>query len=402
VEEPAPAPPREAVEAGAPEAERARVLLERAYSLRKDGDLAGALACCEQALQARPDSAAAHSLRAQLYVAQGRRDLAILEYERVLELNPDSVADRILLDELRGAGPPAGQPQIVMAGERPPVFRARDLAAAAFAGAALMALGGLLALQFVPRAHLSPPQTTVPSGAALGTSSPTNGAPQAALTNATASGNEPKTTFVYPPAKPAETQIVYVPAPPRVSGSGTIAAQRVRTAETNRADEIAETGGRVRLPSESVEVQRTGEGAYIIPVGSKTPSETGKAPDKAAGTNSIRLTPDQADATTGARPAASDARSYIALGDEQKAKEQYTQAIAAYRKALPIAGDETGYVCQRIAVCYESRGDRSAAKKFYEDAVSAFQKLEAAGRLTEAARSAMNACELGIKTCDNG
>src|SRR5262245_48764648 len=92
----------EAFERALPEEEQVGALLERAYRLRKAGNVPGAIALCEEALRLRPDSTSAHSLLGQLYELEGERDLAVREYERVLQLNPGSIADRVKLDALRG------------------------------------------------------------------------------------------------------------------------------------------------------------------------------------------------------------------------------------------------------------------------------------------------------------
>ena len=84
-----------------PEDERTMALLERAYSLRKSGDLDGAIILCEQSLRLHTESTSTHSLLGQLYEEKGNRAAAIGEYERVLALNPGSIADRVKLDELR-------------------------------------------------------------------------------------------------------------------------------------------------------------------------------------------------------------------------------------------------------------------------------------------------------------
>src|SRR3954468_21875645 len=53
----------EAFDRALPEEEQVSALLERAYRLRKAGDLAAAAALCEDALLLKPDSTSAHSLR---------------------------------------------------------------------------------------------------------------------------------------------------------------------------------------------------------------------------------------------------------------------------------------------------------------------------------------------------
>ena len=156
-----------------PEDEQTMALLERAYGLRKSGDLDGAVALCEQSLRLRSDSTSTHSLLGQLYEEQGNRVAAIGEYERVLALNPGSIADRVKLDELRarenGIGS-EGRPhaRVLMSdSHRSPVFdTSRFTSVGVTVG--LLVLGGLVAMQFRP--HTSPvttPLTTPTSNPVL-------------------------------------------------------------------------------------------------------------------------------------------------------------------------------------------------------------------------------------------
>ena len=54
-----------------PDDEQATALLERAYHLRKTGDLAGAIALCHEVLELKPASTTAHGLLGQLYEQNG-------------------------------------------------------------------------------------------------------------------------------------------------------------------------------------------------------------------------------------------------------------------------------------------------------------------------------------------
>src|SRR5689334_4665850 len=81
--------------------ERVRKLLLEAYTKYEAKDLDAAVAICAEALELRPDSTDAHSLMSTLHEKKGDRDIAISEREKVLELNPGSIADREKLDELR-------------------------------------------------------------------------------------------------------------------------------------------------------------------------------------------------------------------------------------------------------------------------------------------------------------
>lgn len=85
------------------------------WQIYSRGDLNEALARVQKVLEQVPDSSSAHSLLALIYerkadnlFQQGRHDeareqlkLAVAEYEKIIDLNPDSVADREKLATLR-------------------------------------------------------------------------------------------------------------------------------------------------------------------------------------------------------------------------------------------------------------------------------------------------------------
>lgn len=93
--------------------ERVREMLMLAYQRYETGDLEAAIKTCQQALDERPDSTDAHSLMSTLYEKQGEREKAIAERERVLALNPGSIADREKLDELRDGKSPVKAGRII-------------------------------------------------------------------------------------------------------------------------------------------------------------------------------------------------------------------------------------------------------------------------------------------------
>ena len=128
--------------------EQINALLERAYRLRKAGDIPGALALCNEILELRPTSTSAHSLLGQLYELSGDRQRAIAAYERVLEINPGSIADRVKLDELRDqtTSSAGSRPHIVLADRNMGRQDSRGMLAVAAYACGLMVLGGAAAL----------------------------------------------------------------------------------------------------------------------------------------------------------------------------------------------------------------------------------------------------------------
>lgn len=84
------------------DSEQVRGLLEEAFHAYEQGRLEEAQERCYQVLAKHPDSTSAHSLLALIYENQGDIPRAIREYQIVLEINPDSPADRASLARLQG------------------------------------------------------------------------------------------------------------------------------------------------------------------------------------------------------------------------------------------------------------------------------------------------------------
>lgn len=82
-------------------------LLDRAFDLSEQGDIVGAIMACREALAENPESVSGHSFLGLLYERQGEKEKAILQYEKVLELNPESTVDRENLYRLRTAMHPS-------------------------------------------------------------------------------------------------------------------------------------------------------------------------------------------------------------------------------------------------------------------------------------------------------
>jgi tetratricopeptide (TPR) repeat protein len=86
----------------ADDSEQVRGWLEEAFQAYEQGRLEEARERCYQVLGRHPESTSAHSLLALIYENQGDIPRAIREYQIVLEINPDSPADRASLARLLG------------------------------------------------------------------------------------------------------------------------------------------------------------------------------------------------------------------------------------------------------------------------------------------------------------
>ena len=293
----------EAYDRALPMEEQIDALLERAYRLRKSGELSAAVALCEEALHLNSDSTSVHSLLGQIHEQQGKREAAIHEYERVLQLNPGSIADRVKLDELRGDGLPTplhprSAPHIVVADRADrslPNPNGRQMLGIAGVAGVFMLLGGLLTLQFhtrqeksgvrptggisrnnavsggdAPQTDASPGVTSsTGAGVSSGTSAPAKIGTAIAV-NSRDSGPTRSADTVAPPSANSSQPPIYIrEPPPRVVyiERGTASAAPVR----RKAVGLPNMGNGNTQPAsdtgdERVRLSDSGGGQYIIPI----------------------------------------------------------------------------------------------------------------------------------------
>jgi hypothetical protein len=106
--------------------------------------VADARLTCQSALALRGQSSAAHSLLGLIYEKEGRRADAIREFQIVLQLNPDSNADRAHLERLQNGPPPKATPLAGwMQDRRRPLLAGILTASVVMIGGLWMAAGAL-------------------------------------------------------------------------------------------------------------------------------------------------------------------------------------------------------------------------------------------------------------------
>ncbi|HZO89817.1 MAG TPA: tetratricopeptide repeat protein [Chthonomonadaceae bacterium] len=415
-----------------PEDEQVSALLERAYRARSGGDMAAAIALCEEALRLRPESTSAHSLLARLFEQSGLREDAIRELEAVLRLNPGSIADRVKLDELRDGRAPARHqivsPNVALLDSRRGPIGPHWSAMVGVAALAI-ALGGLYALlgrshptvvrispaPVVPAANANPAVGVAQSDGKNDTSSKPPAAAEKAEANAPNS-----LAYYFPPPYYASPLL----APTRVSGRAqreTAEAPRpalgirhlaaIHANPVSRPTGASRGGAHILLPGEG---GADDSQPYIIRVtdegskgrGGTDAAATGPAKGSSAkeGENNpppvIKISQGPAGNDGGAtRPVSGESHSLMAMAADLKLKGNYNAAIDAYRRALPTAGDDSGLIYQQIAVCYQQKGDKHSAIANYQSAINEYQKLIDGGRRTDRARDGIRVCERGIKLC---
>lgn len=402
-----------------PEDDQLTALLERAYRARKDGDRLGAIAICLEALKLRPLSTSCHSLLGQLYEQGGERDLAILEYERVLELNPGSIADRVKLDELKGEVPALvtekrQTPQIVLADRgkatAPPDYR---IPAFIMAAAALMILGGIFTMQFL--AHQREISRTTAANQY-------NNGRGAANTNSAqpVTGNQQTGAS---PEQQASQQ-----SGPQGNGFSLFSGQGqqpiiIQTPTYTRPPDLVYSPGPGSTPQTARQLVDKSAGATDPDVGSEHVHLSGlKGDDGASGVGSLNgnataqpnkndkvsLSPGNASGGTQApavgtdtSTSSSESHKNMARADLLAVQGQYKPAGTIYLQALDGAGEDTAYVYRRAAWCFEKAGEKTTAVNCYHHGIDEAQKLLASGKQVEHARNLIRECETGIKVCSN-
>jgi Tfp pilus assembly protein PilF len=432
----------EAFDRALPEAEQVTALLERAYRLRKANDLPGAIALCNEVLDIRPDSTTAHGLLGQLYEQNGERDRAVEQYERVLQLNPGSIADRVKLDDLRNGSPRPQQtrnimPKVVIVDPNGAPLRG-VIAWGAVALAALLILSGA-ALAIVFNRHNPekqadartfgyPPKTnrtdertatseSRPGGTvATGSRGPNGGGQGAAISTGSgfsAANNGPTYGFpapaiqyggppvmVFPPQGGVQRQPVSSPSAPSGGARRTLKTgtppERVPTdGDIQDSQRVVlnvsdgSNGGDAHNPT--IRISKPNAGAP----GSKPGSNP--APDPGSSMK-IREHPGAVDNSNATAPT-SESNAMIAVGQEKLNKMDYSGAIIAFGKALGGANDEIGYVYQKMAESYQALNENKSALSMYEKARDEYKKLMTAGRQIDRATEGIRVCQNGITIC---
>lgn len=410
----------EAYDRALPDEEQVLALLERAYRRRKENNLAAAIALCEEALRLRPESTSAHSMLAQLYEQNGDVEKAIPELEYVLRMNPGSIADRVKLDEMRDGVRP--RPSKVVSSRIALVEpEAGSLTRMVLSGGGIVAVIVLAVMttyvmmrlnQPAPQPNNGPSRNAWQPGGTATANQPgaadrtgTDNAGQVASAKLESDANSIINPFsAVPPfySYPSQPQYPanYRYPPPSGYQRPDADVRRVADNPTKRRNSGPQStpGVRVHLNGEGGDVD-PGENV-IVPVNSKTSvTKNGSGSKKTndlSGGNIVEPMRMDKSAGTGAGP---EARGLIALAADKKLKEDYTAAITAYRKALPTAGDDSGFIYQQIAFCYQRKGEKSSAISNYQSAINEYKRLVDSGRQVDKAKDGIRVSERGINVC---
>jgi tetratricopeptide (TPR) repeat protein len=438
----------EAFDRALPESEQVTALLERAYRLRKASDLPGAIALCKEVLDIRPDSTTAHGLLGQLYEQNGERDRAVEQYERVLQLNPGSIADRVKLDDLREGGPKRPEarnsvPKVVIIDPNGAPIRGAMAWGGVGVAALLILSGAALAIAFnhhTPenpgdaRIGVYPPKAGVtvertpggdskPGGTGSTPVQPSLGAGPGAATSASSRSATSNNGLAYsfpPPAMQYGGPPVYVFPQQGIVQRQPASSPGVPSGAARRAPKTGTPPERVPTDGDIQDSQRivlnvsdgsNGGDAHNPTIRISKSTDSASTPNSASTSKSgstaghdpgssmkIREHPGPVDNSSATAPS-SEANALIAVGQEKLNKMDYAGANIAFRKALAGANDEAAYVYQKMAETDQALNDNKNALAMYEKARDEYKKLMTAGRQVDRATEGIRVCQTGITIC---
>lgn len=418
--------------------EKVRDLLLEAFKKYEVGDIDAAVVVCSEALELRPESTDAHSLMSTLYEKKGETERAIAERERVLVLNPGSIADREKLDELRD-GHVAITPRKITSSHRSndaPILTSIRLQAAAAIAVIIVVFGiATGAMVWVAKqnkasmADASSRQVSQPPNpAVVGTTNP--GSLQAApgtqgTTQTSANQAQPNQGTNIQPALNGGNGANSQANQPNLTtqerrqrdrdSNPTLSTSELRPAPINPG--IDSSGGRVgrgAIPERGSSVILPDTGPNTEPGTSQPQGSTAgqqnnnRTKNSPQGTFEIVVTRDPGANASGASGGSKsttdstgslDSRGNLEVARDLHNKLQYSKAITFYRKALDGAGDGAGDIHQKIGLCYQALGEKETAINQYQQAIDSFKSLVAAGKNVDSAKQAIRSCERSIKAC---
>ena len=430
----------EAFDRALPDEEQKAVLMEHAYDRKLAGDLPGAIALAEEALVLNPNSAEANSLLGQLYESLGDRDNAASHYEKVVALNPGSIADRMKLDIFKNEAIAHNEQianKVLMIEQKPTRSSGFPVVAGSIAAVGVIAVLSGLLYNAQKNSNLSngtPVKTGMQNdpyqGNARNAFTPVNTGngvivqpPLNAPQNQNAANNgfaslkkdQPK---VASSSTPPPVKYFYYPLPangmPPMSKmsdfptsnsmmKNRVASKTTKSVSKQTVQDEDEGSGRIRLQvsGEGGKAYDSGETIKVTPKNLENSSVAGanSQNDKSVGSIKIRPTTTPPSTRNEGEPAGTDSNKMIALGEEKMNQAAYSEGIAAFRKAAADANDQLGYVYSRLAKCYEMKDDKLNALSFYKKGEGEYRRLIKSGIQLESSKDGLRICQNGITIC---
>jgi hypothetical protein len=406
-------------------------LIYASYKYKESGKLEDAALACQGALALNERSASAHALLGSVYELKGDIPAAIKEYEIVLSITPESIADRKILERLksmkaeRTSMQSSGIPRISDASGWKSMARPYMPFAAAFAGFFLVLAIGLASLHHtggkaspqggaaslqapaqtnITQPGITQPVLTVPADAASGQGAlaqpavPVPGVTQQPAQAAAASAAQ--NTPVPMPAAAAIKSRGVPPVPvPRIPRSILPLTRETRPAKVRPAivpslpsilHKDASDSPVITPMDEPAPKQSHPSGSDII-----TPVITPDEPRERQSAPSPAITPV-------ITPSPSRSTTWVPRGSpEQQAMQyqkagQYREAISSWKQAMN-SGSDSGRIQQQIGRCYQKLGRNSDAVESYKQAISIYKGQQADGRNPNDVQRNIRSCEAAIR-----
>lgn len=389
-----------------PEA-RYRELMAQAFRHYARGEYEPARDACHDALDLRADMAEAHALLSTIYERMGDIEKAIEERERVLELNPASLADREKLDALRSGIVRTGQMRIMSVREYPGNFwdSPAGAAVAAIAATIVVIIIGYAIISYREgRNHAAGPtesvaQNTVPQTSA-GSTANAGPAMSPAFSGAPPAPQVQQSQQQQPPMQPSmqgmrQNSGSQQPAMPPLQ-----LRPEQQPLEPSAGPPGTNTGGTFFDPG-----QPTNSGAPP-PAQTKPPDGAGSSSSSSPGRIEIVVAP-QGDGGANPSPNAPpnvsgadmESRNNAEIARNLQTAGRYREAAQAWERALAGSGANAPRYHQMAALCYQRIGDKANARRHYSEAIRGYRDATAQGADKDATAQAIQACEAGLKLC---
>lgn len=439
--------------------ERVAGLLSAAFTLAEQKRYDQALPLAREAALLLPGSTAAHSLLATLYEQTDQEMQAITEMERVLELNPESAADRVKLEQLRRGihilplTATAAGASVPVRSTEPPEQRSSmpywlPFVAAGAVSAALLGVGVSILNSRTRQLNANRQYVNMPAGAraapgiagAYGAQVSPNGAITMS-SNVSPVGAPAKGTL--PPNNEVRNDpfaSLGIPGTPSTTGGNAAASGKTKPSSSVALDLPTKATTSLPLPfrdalhppqAESAPTQlSSSQNAPIAPIIAGPPPAGGDSGIQAA-TVSAAPPAAQAAGSTPARPPLEDGYIRITVGPPGSASRgaargggnfnglsgggsssnesaltrarrlhsdgRYKEAASAYQEALASGQGSSGDLHQSLAECYHRLGSDGNARSEYHSAISAYDAQAASGRNAAAAQRSANACRAALE-----
>jgi len=369
-------------------------LLDEALTHESEGRLHEAALACEGVLVLDPANTSAHSLLGLIYEKQGDLQKALAEYEKVVALNPDSVADRAKLEEVRR--------RLHMPPPRPPREEPNQapLLIAIFVAVGLFVLG-LAAMNYQARPKTSPSPTQTP---AVTQSAPSAAYPPYNWYAPTAPGYAPPPVPPMPPLNPDNLSV----APPRErsaeqQGSAT-RAERTPLPPLPPITVVPSQPATTPSPSNRSQGSTGSQepsigGSVVMPDVALQPGAGGQTPERQP-VMEITVRPGTGGngGVVAPPPPSMESEDLMRVAQQHQLAGRYREAIPLYQKALQGATDK-GFIYQQIGLCYQRLGELDSARNAYQQAIAEYERQIAANQNVERARRGLEAAKQGLAAC---